>query len=158
MTDNEPIADILARLQESMRPHAANPVTARRKVTDTPPPNDLAAGYGTRKNTMANVKNGGHGVERDKRLGKLAYDAVPVTARPDFDASVHPSGNRRIAGPATVTRVNADTGQIERVASAALESARASGAHEGMRMQLRAQQNLAIAAGEMPGRGIHFKS
>lgn len=80
MTDDTRAA--LRRLQAAYlpgQPHASDPVTCRRKVTDSP----VAGGqdYGTRKNTMANRRNGGRGTQRDKRLGKAGYDAVPATAR-----------------------------------------------------------------------------
>ena len=76
--------DALRRLQAVYLPgqtHAADPVTCRRKATDSP----VAGGqdYGTRKNTMANRRHGGTSTRRrvsvHERIG--AALVTPPTTR-----------------------------------------------------------------------------
>ena len=147
-------SDALARLTEALtvRTRAVSAPAfraTRRKVTDTPPPNGLAEGYGTRKNTNANRKNGGGGCYYKPRAKDFAGD-LPATVRPSSEGRVKPTTGRKINGPATVTKNG------KRRPSEAILKAKADSDSEGMRTEVSAQNSFARAVGELPIPGITY--
>jgi hypothetical protein len=91
----ESTADIIARMQERLRPHAVStPATVRRLATDSHAPAG-ADDYGTRKNTMANRRNGGRSMfyrpKAEDFAGSLPATTIPASGR------VKPGGGRKIS-------------------------------------------------------------
>jgi hypothetical protein len=133
---SEPLADVIARMQARYRPHAASPVRATRKPTDTPPPAGLESGYGA-ANSLSSRRRGGT-YPNTYRPGAKDYagmaEVSPPTTRPAY-GSVKPSGGIR------VTR------------NMPLEPARATGEDNGFRMRAQVRRNTAEAAGEMYSSG-----
>jgi hypothetical protein len=150
---SEPLADVIARMQDRYRPHAqASPVTATRKATDSAtamtggPSGDrgsVLAGAPMqpptrprRVNTNANRRNGGkYGGTFQPTAAHFAGNPIPAMARataPD----VMPTHGARVAG----TRV---------AAGVTLSEAEASGADGGYRAWQAARQNLARDAGDI---------
>ena len=147
-------SDALARLTEALtvRTHAVSVPAfraTRRKVTDTPPPNGLAEGYGTRKNTNANRRNGGGGLYYKPRAADFAGD-IPATMRPSAEGRVKPTTGRKISGAATVTKNG------KRRPSEAILKAKADSDSEGMRTEVSAQASFARSVGELPIPGIAY--
>jgi hypothetical protein len=125
---SESTADIIARLQERLRPHAVSaPVTVRRLATDSHAPTG-ADDYGTRKNTTANRRNGGRSMYYRPKAEDFA-GSLPATARPAY-GSVKPAGGRKIA--------NGD-----------LEQTRADSENDAVRGWVSARQNLMRDAGDI---------
>jgi hypothetical protein len=122
------LSALAARLQGHYRPHAASPVTARRKSTDTPAPNGLAEGYG-KPGTLSSRRRGGRYPNTFKPgAAYYAGNAVPATARATAPA-VKPSGGRKL-----IDGNRALTG--------------ATSQDQFARDRERARYNLAIATGE----------
>jgi hypothetical protein len=105
---SEPLAEVIARLQERMRPHAVSPVTATRKATDTTvamtggPSGDrgsvldgtrLGTGRRPRVNTNANRRNGGrYGGTFRPNAAHFAGNPVPAMARTTAPAEAEAAG------------------------------------------------------------------
>jgi hypothetical protein len=138
MTDRERLSAIMARLEDRLRPHAASPVTARRKATDTPAPNGLAANYGWHRNTNMRTADGG----------------VSPTYKPraaDYAGSIP---NARATAP-DVVKVNG----IRVVGTMTPENARATGEDNARRGWVTARGNLERDAGDvLPDAGAHYPS
>jgi hypothetical protein len=144
---SEPLADVIARMQDRYRPHAVPPVTATRKTTDAAtamtggPSGDrgsVLAGAPMqpptrprRVNTNANRRNGGkYGGTFRPTVAHFVGNPVPATERataPD----VMPSHGTRVAG-----RTN-------------FEDAQVIGIDGGYRAWAIARQNLARDAGDI---------
>lgn len=139
---SESTADIIARLSMRLQPHAASPVTASRKDTDTPPPAGVREGYGTRRSTMANRRNGGASVYYRPRAADYA-GRLPATTVPSAP-SVKPASNG--------TRVARD-----RIAAGMpLDDARVTGTDNGYRQWCAARANLQRDAGDDIGTGESY--
>jgi hypothetical protein len=130
------LSDRIAVMETHYRPHAVSPVTARRKVTDTPPP----AGVGNRMpnraaNTMAGRKQGARfpGTYRPRAADFAGM--LPATTRPVF-GSVKPSGGRRIGNSA--------------------EQARADGENQARSAWVTARANLERESGDVLPAGAHY--
>lgn len=137
MTD--PIADSIARLQARYRPHAASPVTTRRKPSDSPPP----AGTGERmpnrsRNTMANRAAGARYPSTYRPRAADFAGMLPATTRPAY-GSVKPASQRRIGLGGT-------------------EQARADGENAARSAWVAARENTALAAGDILSVGAHYPS
>jgi hypothetical protein len=147
---SESTADIIARMQARMRSRAASPATVRKLVTDTSSGRANAgvptSGYGA-ANSLSSRRRGGKYPQAYRPRAEDYAGMDPVTARPAF-GSVKPSGGRKIAGAATVTR------RGKRVPSVPLLQARADSENEGMRQEVTRRYNLALDAGEIPAPGI----
>lgn len=146
---SEPASDIIARLQERMRPHAVAPVTVRRKDTDTAHGRAGAVatpGYGE-ASTLSSRSRGGKYPNTYRPRAEDFAGELPATTRPAY-GNVKPAGGRKIAGPATVKRNG------RRVPGKALLQARADSENEGMRAEVTRRHNLALAAGELPAPGL----
>jgi hypothetical protein len=155
---SEPLAEVIARLQERMRPHAVSPVTATRKATDTTvamtggPSGDrgsvldgtrLGTGRRPRVNTNANRRNGGrYGGTFRPNAAHFAGNPVPAMARTTAPA-VTPSHGIRVAG----TRV---------APGVTLAEAEAAGTDGGYRGWASARQNLARDAGDVLDAGESY--
>lgn len=135
---SESTAEIIARLQVALRPHAqASPVTARRLATDSPPPTGVRDGYG-RRNTLSGRKQGGRYPNTYKpRAADLANNPVPATARPSAP---------------NVTRANG----IRVAGYTSLATARALGDDNAQRSWSSARGNLQRDAGDPIGTGESY--
>ena len=133
---SEPLADVIARLQERMRPHAVSPITAARKPTDSSPPGGVRDGYGTRKNTNANRRNGGGSCYYRPRAADYA-GSLPATTRPSAP---------------NVTCVNG----IKVAGMVNVQDARVIGEDNGYRQWSAARGNLARDAGDVLPAGTHY--
>jgi hypothetical protein len=131
------MSDLQARIDAlavSLRPHAASPVTARRKSTDSKPPAG-ADNYGTRKNTNANRRNGGGSCFYRAKAEDYAGAAMvtPPTTRPSA-ANIKPANGVRITGYTNV------------------QDARVIGTDNEYRAFTAERTNLSRDAGDIPAR------
>jgi hypothetical protein len=133
----EPLADVIARMQDRYRPHAVSPATATRKPGDTPPPAGVRNGYGTRRNTNANRRNGGGSVFYRPRADYYAGNPVPATARPTAPG-VNPVHGIRVTGFTNV------------------QDARVIGTDNGYRGWVTARANTERDAGDYLPLGSHY--
>jgi hypothetical protein len=90
-----------------LQTHAVSaPVTVRRLDTDSHAPAG-ADDYGTRKNTMANRRNGGRSMYYRPKAEDFA-GALPATTRPAY-GSVKPAGGRKIINGSDLEQTRADS-------------------------------------------------
>jgi hypothetical protein len=140
----EPLADVIARLQERLRPHAKAPVTATRKATDTPPPNGVRDGYGE-ANTLSSRGRGGRypNTYRPRAQDFAGMDAA--TTRPSY-GGVKPANGIRVTSKAT-----------RFVSGVTPEKAKAIGEDNGYRAWVTARTNTERDAGDvLPASGAHY--
>jgi hypothetical protein len=135
MSDLQALIDALA---VSLRPHAASPVEARRKVTDSTPPANVGEGYG-KPNTLSSRRRGGRYPNTYRPRAKDFAGMGPVTTRPAY-GSVKPANGERITRPAYGNG---------KPASRDVEAARAAASDNGYRAWVSARGNLARDAGDV---------
>jgi hypothetical protein len=133
------VSDLTAaieRMAGHYRPHAASPVTARRKASDTAAPAGVSERMPNRaRNTMAGRKQGARfpGTYKPRAADYAGMDAP--TTRPAY-GSVKPSGGRRIG-------INA-------------EQAHADGENASRAAWVTARANIERESGDVLPAGAHY--
>lgn len=126
------LSALIANLQVTMRPHAASPVSARRKDTDqaTGRANGTVTdGYG-KANSLSSRDRGGTYPNTYRPTAKDFAGMTPATTRPAY-GSVKPAGGIRLGDDRS------------------LEAARAMGEDNGYRAWAAARTNLVRDAGDV---------
>ncbi len=99
----EPIADVIARLEQALLPRVKGtmPVTARRKPTDTPAPGGTGERYPHAGTLDSRKRGGSHPATYRPTAAELAMNATPATARLPYEGSVKPTGGIKLTGNMT---------------------------------------------------------